>query len=292
MLVVTRALTKRYAALTALDDCNLQIAQGEVFGLLGPNGSGKTTLLRLLMGFLKPTAGDAHIAGLDCYRQSVEVHRHVTYLPGDVRLFRMRADKFLRFLHRVRGERVTGKPPSFALAERLRLDLSRPVAKMSTGMRQKLALAAVMSVEAPLIILDEPTSNLDPNVRNEVLALVREARRAGRSVIFSSHVLDEVEHVCDRVGILRSGRLVHMQTLSELHGQHVIRARLTGALPPPEELRAAPAISANNGRVTIHAPGDLQPLLAWLATLPLQEMRIEPVGLKAVYEKYHGTGLA
>ncbi|HEX7446518.1 MAG TPA: ABC transporter ATP-binding protein [Pirellulales bacterium] len=294
VLVVTRALTKRYAALTALDDCHLQIGQGEVFGLLGPNGSGKTTLLRLLMGFLRPTTGEASIAGLDCYRQSVAVHRQVAYLPGDVRLFRMRGDRTLRFLDRIRGPQGTAATTaSFALAERLRLDLSRPVAKMSTGMRQKLALAAVMAVETPLAILDEPTANLDPNVRDEVLALVREARQAGRSVIFSSHVLDEVEQVCNRVGILRAGRLVHVQTIAELRRQHVIRARLTAALPPlPDELRPPPVVSASNGHLTIQAPGELRPLLGWLATLPLDEVRIEPVGLKAVYERYHGTGLA
>ena len=293
MLVVTRALTKRYGPLTALDDCNLQIKQGEVFGLLGPNGSGKTTLLRLLMGFLRPTSGQANIAGLDCHRQSVEVHRQVSYLPGDVRLFRMRGADVLRFFDRIRGPGTATAPASFALAERLRLELARTVAKMSTGMRQKLALAAVMAVETPLAILDEPTSNLDPNVRDEVLTLVREARAAGRSVIFSSHVLDEVEQVCDRVGILRAGRLVHLQTMAELRRQHVIRARLTDALPPvPPELRPAPAISTHNGHVTIQTPGELRPLLGWLATLPLDEMRIEPVGLKAVYERYHGMGLA
>ena len=293
MLVVTRALTKRYGPLTALDDCNLQIKQGEVFGLLGPNGSGKTTLLRLLMGFLRPTSGQANIAGLDCHRQSVEVHRQVSYLPGDVRLFRMRGADVLRFFDRIRGPGTATVPASFALAERLRLELARTVAKMSTGMRQKLALAAVMAVETPLAILDEPTSNLDPNVRDEVLTLVREARAAGRSVIFSSHVLDEVEQVCDRVGILRAGRLAHLQTMAELRRQHVIRARLTDALPPvPPELRPAPAISTHNGHVTIQTPGELRPLLGWLATLPLDEMRIEPVGLKAVYERYHGMGLA
>lgn len=293
MLVVTRALTKRYGPLTALDDCDLQIKQGEVFGLLGPNGSGKTTLLRLLMGFLRPTAGEASIAGRDCYRQSVEVHRHVSYLPGDVRLFRLRGKEVLRFFDRIRGKRSTADTPaSFALAERLRLDLSRPVAKMSTGMRQKLALAAVMAVETPLAILDEPTSNLDPNVRDEVLALVREARAAGRSVIFSSHILDEVEQVCDRVGILRAGRLAHLQTMTELRRQHVIRGRLTAALPPvPTDLRPTPTVSTSNGHVSIQTPGELRPLLGWLATLPLDEVRIEPVGLKAVYERYHGTGL-
>lgn len=290
-LVETHALTKRYGAVTALDDCHLRVGRGEVFGLLGPNGSGKTTLLRLLMGFLRPTAGGATIDGWDCYRNSVEVHRRTAYLPGDVRLFgQMRGGDVLRFFRGIRGAAVDGGRETDArIAERLRLELSRPVSQMSTGMRQKAALAAVMAIDAPLVILDEPTANLDPNMRHEVLTMVREAKNAGRSVIFSSHVLDEVEQVCDRVGILRAGRLAHVQVIADLRRQHVIRARLTGPLPAiPQELSASIAISAAEGDVTIRTPGELAPLLGWLATLPLTEVRIEPIGLRAVYDRYHG----
>lgn len=287
LLVEIRQLCKRYRAVTALDDCTLQLQRGEVFGLLGPNGSGKTTLLRLLMGFLRPTSGRAAIDGLDCYRQSVEVHRRVAYLPGDVRLFgSLRGVEVLRFFSRIR--RGADLRRELDLADRLGLDISRRVSRMSTGMRQKLALAAVMAVDSPLVILDEPTSNLDPNVRGVVLALVREARAAGRTVIFSSHVLDEVELSCDRVGILRSGRLVHVQTIAELRRQHRIHARLTAALPtPPEALATGLKISTRNGDVTIETPGELSPLLGWLATLPLSEVRIEPVGLRAIYDRWH-----
>lgn len=286
-IVSTHELTKRYAAVTALDRCTLEVSRGEVFGLLGPNGSGKTTLLRLLMGFLRPTAGRAAIDGLDCYRQSLEVHRRVAYLPGDVRLFgNMRGSDVLRFFSRIR--RGGDLRRELDLAERLGLEISRPVARMSTGMRQKLALAAVMAVDTPLVILDEPTANLDPSVRGVVLALVREAREAGRAVIFSSHVLDEVEISCDRVGIMRAGKLAHLQAISELRRQHRIRARLTAPLPsPPASLAAGLAISNSNGDVTIETPGELSPLLGWLATLPLAEVRIEPVGLRAIYDRVH-----
>lgn len=287
-IVATHELTKRYAAVTALDHCTLEVARGEVFGLLGPNGSGKTTLLRLLMGFLRPTSGQAAIDGLDCYRQSVEVHRRVAYLPGDVRLFgNMRGSDVLRFFSRIR--RGGDLRRELDLAERLGLDISRHVARMSTGMRQKLALAAVMAVDTPLVILDEPTANLDPSVRGVVLALVREARQAGRAVIFSSHVLDEVEDSCDRVGIMRSGKLAHLQAIADLRRQHRIRARLTAPLPaPPANLAAGLEVSASNSDVTIETPGELSPLLGWLATLPLAEVRIEPIGLRAVYDRVHG----
>jgi ABC-2 type transport system ATP-binding protein len=289
--VETRSLTKRYGSLTALDDCALEIRRGEVFGLLGPNGSGKTTLLRLLMGFLRPSSGAATIDGLDCYRESLAVHRRVAYLPGDAKLFpQMRSRDVLRFFSRVRPDADLAR--SLALAGRLKLDLTRRVAALSTGMRQKLALAAILAFDTPLVVLDEPTSNLDPTIRSEVLALVREARSAGRTVIFSSHVLDEVEQVCDRVGILRQGRLVHLQLMGELRRQHRIKATLTAPLPiVPPALTGQLEITVDDGRLTILTPGELSPLLGWLATLPLADVQIEPFGLRAVYDRYHGGAI-
>jgi ABC-2 type transport system ATP-binding protein len=162
---------------------------------------------------------------------------------------------------------------------------------MSTGMRQKLALAVTLAVDTPLLILDEPTSNLDPTVRADVAALVVEAKRAGRTVIFSSHVISEVEQVCDRVLILRAGCLVHTQVLADLLRKHCIRAQLTGPLPPlPESFNGHVAVSAGTaGDLRIETPGELSGLLGWLATLPLAEVTIEPVGLRAIYDQYHGT---
>ena len=287
-IVEALALTKSYGRVAALADCSLAVRPGEVLGLLGPNGAGKTTLLRLLMGFLRPTSGRAAIGGRDCYRESVAVHAGVSYLPGDVRLVRaMKGRDVLAFFARLRGEREPTR--GVKLAERLGLDLTRRVSQMSTGMRQKLALAAVLAVDVPLLILDEPTSNLDPTVRGTVSALVREARTAGRTVIFSSHVLSEVEDACDRIVILRQGRVVHDQMMAEVRRGHRIRARLTGALhQAPEHLRGVVSLTQDvDGHVTIDAPGDLAPVLGWLATSPLADVRIEPIGLQAVYELYH-----
>ncbi len=292
MLVETHSLTKRYGPVTALEDCTLGVERGEVFGLLGPNGAGKTTLLRLLLGFLKPTSGHAKIDNLDCYRRSVQVHQRVAYLPGDVRLFRqMRGRDVLQFFAEVRPGGNLRR--SLDLAERLELDLSRRVAFMSTGMRQKVALAATLAAETPLVILDEPTSNLDPTVRGVVTALVAEAQQAGRTVMFSSHVLSEVEEVCDRVVILRDGRLVHTQLMCELRRRHRIRATINGPFPdvPPHFDGQLSIRHDRDGDVTIETPGELAPLLGWLATLPLAEVRIEPVGLRAIYDYYHDTPL-
>ncbi len=255
-----------------------------MFGLLGPNGAGKTTLLRLLLGFLQPTSGSARIAGLDCYRDSVAVHRHLTYLPGDARLFRtMRGTQVLKFFAGVRKSASLEK--SLAVAKRLELDLSRWVGFMSTGMRQKLALAASFATETDLVILDEPTANLDPNVRAEVMKMVAEAKQAGRTVIFSSHVLSEVEDTCDEVVILRKGQLVHKQCLNDLKRQHRIRANTLGEIkntPDSLDVEIKP-----NGELRIETPGDLSPILKWLSDQPIDDVRIEPVGLRAVYDRFH-----
>ena len=291
MYVETQSLSKRYGDFTALDQFSFGVERGEVVGLLGPNGAGKTTLLRLLMGYLRPTAGKAFIDGLDCYRQSYEVHRRVSYLPGEARLFRtMRGRDVIDFFTAVR--RDGSRPRAVALAsERFGLDLSRGVSAMSTGMRQKLALAVTLAVDTPLVILDEPTSNLDPTVRSDVAALVAEAKRAGRTVIFSSHVISEVEQTCDRALILRAGRVVHTQVIAALRRKHRIRAQLIGSLPPlPETFNGYVTVATDAaGHLMIETPGELSGLLGWLATLPLAEVNIEPLGLRAVYDQYHAS---
>jgi ABC-2 type transport system ATP-binding protein len=288
MLVHTEHLSKRYGTFTALDGCSLQVRAGEIFGLLGPNGAGKTTLLRLLLGYIRPSSGSARVAGFDCVRQSLEVRGRTAYLPGEARLFRrMNGHMVLDFFSRLRPE--CRRDRAAGVARRLDLDCGRQVARMSTGMRQKLALAVVLATESPLVILDEPTANLDPTARAEVLDLVREARAAGRTVIFSSHVLSEVEETCDRVAIVRAGRLVHEQSLDHLRRRHRITARLTGPIGAvPAALAHQVTVGGEtDGRIALEASDSLAPLLGWLATLPLDEVRIEPVGLSAVYDAFH-----
>ena len=286
MFIETFQLSKSYGAFRALQDCSLQIEEGEVYGLLGPNGAGKTTFLRLLLGFLRPTSGSASIAGLDCHRQSLQVRRKTAYLPGDARMFStMRGRQALKFFAEIRGEKDVSR--FLQLAERLELDLARKVGSMSTGMRQKLALAAMLGARTPLLILDEPTANLDPTVRGEVLKLVTEAQDQGRTVIFSSHVLSEVEEICGRVAFLRRGHLVHEQSVAELRRRHLIRARVRGDLPPPPENEEL-EIRLTGENLELETPGELAPLLGWLATLPLEEIQIEPIGLRAVYDRCHG----
>jgi len=300
MLVSTTGLTKRYGAFTALDACTLGVAEGETFGLLGPNGAGKTTLLRLLLGFITPTAGTASVAGHDCVRDSVRVRAATAYLPGEARLFRrMTGHEVLDFFARLRPG--CDRQRATTLARRLDLDCGRQVARMSTGMRQKLALATVLATDARLMILDEPTANLDPTARAEVLELVRECRAAGRTVIFSSHVLSEVEATCDRVAIVRAGRLVHEQSLEQVRRRHRITVRLQGPFAGlPDGVPGASG--GGRGGITVRDGGDgvvvlddvdeLAPLLGWLSTVPLTEIRIEPVGLDAIYDAFHRPAAA
>jgi ABC-2 type transport system ATP-binding protein len=194
----------------------------------------------------------------------------------------------LDFFSRLRPE--CRRATAAAVAERLGLDCSRQVARMSTGMRQKLALAVVLATDVPLVILDEPTANLDPTARSVVLDLVREARAAGRTVIFSSHVLSEVEETCDRVVILRAGRVVHEQSIEALRRGHRIHAHLSAAFPGvPAHLAGRVSATPLDRGVVLETDEPLAPLLGWLATLPLAEIRVEPVGLQAVYDRFHKT---
>lgn len=292
-LVVVEDLTKAYGDFFALRNCNLSIPTGQVFGLLGPNGAGKSTLIRLLLGFLRPTAGRAAIGGFDCYRQRVAAHRLLSYLPGDPRLFRtMNGRQVLKFFSQVRPD--CDYQRALRIAARLDLNLSRWVLLMSTGMRQKLALAAVLAVEQPLLVLDEPTTNLDPTVRGVVLEMIREAQTAGRTVIFSSHVLSEIEEVCDRVVILRQGQLVHDQSIRDLMKQHRVIAVATAPLPsPPPELAANISIrNLDQQRIQIDSPDSLHSLLRWLSDCPLRDVQIQPIGLRAIYDRFHSEGEA
>ena len=291
MLVEADQLTKRYGPFTALEGCSLAVRQGEVFGLLGPNGAGKTTFLRLLLGFIHPTSGTARVAGHDCVLDSLAVRAATTYLPGEARLFRrMSGHAVLDFFSKLRRE--CRRDAATRIAQRLDLDCSRQVARMSTGMRQKLALAVVLATEASLVILDEPTANLDPTARAVVLDLVREAQAAGRTVMFSSHVLSEVEATCDRVVILRAGRVVHEQSVAQLRRHHRITARLEGAMGEvPAELREHVTVTSDrDGKIVLETADSLRPLLGWLSTLPLGEIRVDPVGLDAVYDRFHRHG--
>jgi ABC-2 type transport system ATP-binding protein len=268
----------------------LTVDRGLVFGLLGPNGAGKTTLIRSLLGFLKPTSGEAKIDGSNCLTESVVVRSKTAYLPAEAKLFRaMKGRSALEFFAEMHP--MGSVQRSLQMASRLDLDLSRRVAFMSTGMRQKLAIASVLSCRAPLIILDEPTANLDPSVRSEVLAIVRECKqKEGQSIMFSSHVLSEIEEICDAAAIMRAGEVVHTVTLSELRLMH----RLDGKLPTSLSSRLIDAmpdsitlIEHREDRFVVDLRGTLESHLGWIQKLDASQISIQPIALRSVYDQYH-----
>lgn len=287
-MIRTESLTKQYGKITALDRCTLSIPQGKVFGLLGPNGSGKTTLIRLLLGFLRPTSGQATIDDLDSYDRSLEIRRRVAYLPGELHIFRqLRGHQVLNFFTDIRPGCDRRQLENYA--NRLELDLTRRVSAMSTGMRQKLGLAMTLAAPTRWIILDEPTANLDPNVRDIVLTMIGEANHQGRTVILSSHVLSEVESVCEHVAILNHGQVIHVQDMHSICQHHRIRARLTGPIPPMPDFRNNVELikpsTAHKDDLEIRYVGDLAELLQWLATLPVEQVQINSIGLKSIYDR-------
>ena len=288
-IVVTEGLTKRYGDFTALSDCSVTVARGEVFGLLGPNGAGKTTLIRLLLGYLQPTSGQLSIDGVDPRIDGVELRKRVAYLPGDARLPRhMRGNSVLRFFADMHPSGNFDR--STEVAEQLELDTKTRVAFMSTGMRQKLALAVVFGVNTPFLILDEPTANLDPTVRANVLQLVMDAKQAGRSVMFSSHVLSEIEDTCDRVAFLRKGQLAHRLNMNDLYQRHRITAKANDgqtSFEVPDDIANRIHTNIDGPSVSIVTDGDLAPMLSWVDSLSLTQVRIEPLGLRAVYDAVH-----
>jgi beta-exotoxin I transport system ATP-binding protein len=285
-LVVSEALTKDYGHFRALDTLDLTIRPGEVFGLLGPNGSGKSTALRLMLGFMRPTGGRVRIAGFDSWEQSVDARRQIAYLPGELRLYEnMTGRQLIRFLASLRNQSLGQEVDR--LAKRLDIDIDKPLTQMSSGMKRKVALLSVLVPPVPVIILDEPTNTLDPTMRDELLHQLREAKGRGQTVLFSSHVLSEVERVCDRVGILQRGRLVHLQDMAELREGRIVRGRF--AEPPAAGPDGTSLTRLPDGFVEFNHRGPLPPLLEWLSGQRVSDLRIEPAGLGPIYHRYHGN---
>ncbi len=216
--IVTRGLTKSYGDTLALDNLDLEVRSGEVFGFLGPNGAGKTTTIRLLLDVLRPDSGSASVLGRDPQTEGVEMRRRVGYLPGDFATDgRQSPREFLTYLGNLRGGVSTDRVES--LAERFELDLDSKIGSLSKGNRQKVGLVQAFMHSPELLILDEPTSGLDPIMAREFLEMVAEAKDAGQTVFMSSHILSEVQHGADRAGIIRKGRLIAVDDVDELRAR-------------------------------------------------------------------------
>ena len=286
----TAGLTKDYGAGRGLFDLDLEVPPGEVFGFLGPNGAGKTTTIRLLMGLIRPTRGAATVFGLDAHAQAVEVKRRVGFVPGELPQFGgLAGSEIVAHLAALRGG--VDRAHVASLTERLGLDLGRKYREYSRGNKQKLALVLAFMHRPDLLILDEPTGGLDPLNQQTFYGLVREARAAGATFFLSSHVLSEIEHVCDRVGIIRAGRLVRAAGLHALQQLRVRHVTLEFAGPPPTELIcAAPGVDsvvASGTRLTCTVSGTFDGLLAALAGQRVVSLDSEEPSLEDLFLTYY-----
>jgi ABC-2 type transport system ATP-binding protein len=261
----TEGLTKDYGAGRGLFDLDLAVRSGEVFGYLGPNGAGKTTTIRQLMGLAFPTRGSGSIFDLDCHHQAVEVKRHVGYVPGEPPQFGgLHGREVIAYL----GAMAGGVDQAYvkALCDRLQFDPGQRYREYSSGNKKKLLLVLALMRRPKLLILDEPTSGLDPLNQQEFYSMVREARSEGSTVFLSSHILSEVEHVCDRVGIIRAGRLVTVASLEELHEirMHRVEIEFAGEVPADAISRAdgVDEVTVEGSRVRCVVRGSFEPLMA------------------------------
>jgi ABC-2 type transport system ATP-binding protein len=301
--LTTTALTKRYgrsplplhrpghrtgADVAALDDLSIAVREGEIFGFLGPNGAGKSTMIRLLLGYLHPTSGSASVLGRDIVADSVGIRRHVGYLPGGIALYdSLTGERLLDYL----GS-LTGRPSirRADLVDRLELSartLRRQVRDYSRGMRQKIGIVQALQHDPELAILDEPTEGLDPLMQRAFYDILDDLRAAGRTIFFSSHVLSEVERVCDRVAIVRRGRLVALEDVGKLLERRKRNVELRATPGDVPALDGVPGVSGlaitTDGRLTCQLEGDVGPFLAAIAGHRIVDLTIEPAHLEEAF---------
>jgi ABC-2 type transport system ATP-binding protein len=283
------AVTKDYGRVRALDALTLEVRRGEVYGLLGPNGAGKTTALRILLGLLRPTDGQATVFGLDAWSEAVAVHRRLGYVPGELGVWPVLTGRqILDLLGRVHG----GVDEAYReeLVERFDFDPAKKGRSYSKGNRQKIALIAGLATRAELLVMDEPTSGLDPLMEVTFQECVREAKEDGRTVLLSSHILAEVEALCDRVGILRHGRLVDQGTLAELRhlSAHTVEAGFEGAPPVLDGVPGVDSVEVLDGHVRLRVQGSTDPLLKALAEAEVTSLLVREPSLEELFLAYYG----
>jgi polyether ionophore transport system ATP-binding protein len=288
-------LSKRYGDTLALDGLDLEVREGEVYGYLGPNGAGKTTTIRLLLGLHRPSSGRAELFGVDAWSHPVTAHRRVAYVAGEPFLWpSMTSAETFAFLGRLHGDVDVAYRDE--LVERFALDTRKKIRALSKGNRQKVQLIAALATRADLLLLDEPTSGLDPLMEMAFRECIKEATACGQSVFLSSHILSEVEAVCDRVGILRDGRLVDQGTLQELRhlGAQTVEVTFTGAVPELRVPAGVQVVSAGPRALRFEVTGSVGPLIAALAGHPVETLTSREPSLEEIflhhYDRSDGHG--
>lgn len=289
-----QGLTKFYGRQRGIEGLDLEVRRGEIFGFLGPNGAGKTTTIRMLMGLLKPTSGTASILGLDTWRDSVQVKFHVGNIPGDVSLYEnLHVHDLLDYIDRFRP----GADPLRAeLLRRLDLDISKKVRSLSRGNRQKVAIVLAMMHDPEILILDEPTLGLDPLMQQEFYTILSEFKERGGTVFLSSHILSEVERVCDRVGIVRLGHLVDVRSIEELRQNKLRHMDVVFAEPvDAAEFTALPQVievQPLNRHLRITIKGDVDRLIKQVARHRVEDLTFSQPGLEDFFLSFYGPGAA
>jgi ABC-2 type transport system ATP-binding protein len=281
-------LTKRYGDLTALDRFTLDIAEGEIVGLLGPNGAGKTTTLRTLLGLLKPSGGRAEIFGIDAWHHPIEAHRRLAFIPGEFAVWpQLSGGQILDLLGTVSG----GYDEAYRdeLVERFHFDSSKRGRSYSKGNRQKIAVIAALMTRAPLLIMDEPSSGLDPLMTATFQQCLRDAKAAGQTIFLSSHILSEVEAVCDRVAVLREGVCVEQGTLADLRHLHAntVEATYTGAPPQLDDVPGVEDAYVADGVIRLHVSGSPDLLLKALARADITAIQMREPSLEELFHAYY-----
>lgn len=298
--IETEGLTKRYGhrwplrrdrgTVLALDDLSVEVWDGEIFGFLGPNGAGKSTMIRLLLGYLHPTAGRARVLGLDTQRQSREIRRLVGYLPGGIALNdSMSGESLLDYLAALYHREPVRRAELVERLEMSRATLRRPVRDYSRGMRQKIGVIQALQHDPQLAVLDEPTEGLDPLMQRAFYGILDELRAAGRTIFFSSHVLSEVERVCDRVAIIRQGQLVALEDVDALlaHRRRHVEMRLVGEAPTLQGVPGVSGLEVRDGLLTCALEGDVGPFLRAIAGAPISDLTIEPAHLEEAFLEFY-----
>ena len=287
-IIEAQQLTKSYGPRRGVVELAFSVQPGEVFGFLGPNGAGKTTTIRLLLGFLRPSSGTITVNGLDAWERAPQVHRSIAYLGSDQPfLGELTGAQLLDYVANLRG---LPRGAWRRLAERFELDPSVPIRRLSSGNRQKVGVVQVFMGREPLLVLDEPTSGLDPLMQREFLSLVADARAEGRTVFLSSHNLPEVERSCDRVGIVREGRLVDISAVQELLAGHWRSVNLVLEEPAPDgtfDLPDVRVLAATGQMLHLMVRGDVNPLLRRIAGLRVRDVSITTPDIEDVFMRFY-----
>ncbi|HXH20809.1 MAG TPA: ABC transporter ATP-binding protein [Dehalococcoidia bacterium] len=284
------ALTKTYGPVRALDAVDLTVNRGVIFGFLGPNGAGKTTAIRCLLDLIRPNGGRAMLCGLDSRRDSIEVRRRAGYLPGDLRLYEgLTGAQTIELFTSLRQGAVDAAYRR-RLLDRLDLDPTKQVGSLSKGNKQKLGLVLAMMHQPEVLVLDEPTSGLDPLVQEEVALLLRDHVSAGRTVFFSSHVLSEVENLCDHVGFIRAGRMVAVEEVGALKGRslHILEVTFAAPVPPGAfDLPGVREVERRGPVVHLEVRDAIDTALKAIARFEVVDLRTEQPSLEQVFLAYY-----